>query len=169
MVISKNQVEKICKRLKEKLESYKFLAKGNHNDNYYIETNTIKNITGSIVCYDNSVDVNTRGGHNCNITVYHPEGETAPVLVDESSYNNTVTVVDFNCSDPLVEWCMQEYCGVICAGPADLNCDGNVDIGDVSYMAGVWLTDDTKADIAIPADGIVNLLDFSILSLQWSQ
>jgi hypothetical protein len=55
----------------------------------------------------------------------------------------------------------------LCAGPADFNCDGIVDIDDLVYMAGVWLTDDTKADIALPADGIVNLLDLSILSLEW--
>jgi hypothetical protein len=140
---------------------------GMENDNSSLH-NTIKNITGSVVCYDNRVDVNTRGGHNCDITVYHPEGETYPILVDESSYNNTVTVIDFNCSDPLDQWCEQEYCELfVCAGIADFNCDGNVDIDDVAYMASVWLTDDTKADIALPADGIVNLLDFSILSQQW--
>ena len=58
---------------------------------------------------------------------------------------------------------------VIFAGLADFNCDGIVDIADLSYMAGVWLTDDTTADIAEPADDIVNLLDFSILSLEWLQ
>jgi len=57
--------------------------------------------------------------------------------------------------------------GTGCAGPADFDCDGNVDIDDVSYMAGVWLTSDTTADIAEPADGIVSLPDFSILSQQW--
>ena len=141
---------------------------GMENDNSSLH-NTIKNITGSVICYDNRVDVNTRGGHNCNITVYHPEGENDPVLVDESSYNNTVTVVDFNCSDPLVEWCMQEYCGVTCAGSADFDCDGNVDIDDVRYMAGVWLTDDSTADIVESEETIVNYLDFSILSLEWLQ
>ena len=54
-----------------------------------------------------------------------------------------------------------------CAGLADFNCDGNVDIDDVSYIAGVWLTDDTKADIAEPADDIVNSLDLSTVSQQW--
>ena len=54
--------------------------------------------------------------------------------------------------------------GSNCAESADFNCDGIVDVGDLSYMAGVWLTDDSKADIAEPVDGIVNLLDFSVLS-----
>jgi hypothetical protein len=36
-------------------------------------------------------------------------------------------------------------------------------------MAGVWLTDNPTADIALPADGVVNLLDLSILSLEWLQ
>ncbi len=52
---------------------------------------------------------------------------------------------------------------------ADLNCDGIVDADDLSYMASVWLTDDSKADIAEPADSLVNLLDLSILSQEWLQ
>ncbi|MCK5565122.1 MAG: hypothetical protein KAJ07_07725, partial [Planctomycetes bacterium] len=55
-----------------------------------------------------------------------------------------------------------------CAGPADFDCDGDLNIDDISYMANVWLTADPTADIALPADGIVNLLDFSTLSLEWS-
>jgi hypothetical protein len=34
-------------------------------------------------------------------------------------------------------------------------------------MADVWLTNDFTADIALPKDGLVNLLDMSILSQQW--
>ncbi|MCK5172989.1 MAG: hypothetical protein KAR47_06330, partial [Planctomycetes bacterium] len=55
-----------------------------------------------------------------------------------------------------------------CAGPADFDCDGDLNIDDISYMANVWLTADPTADIALPADGIVNLLDFSTLWLEWS-
>lgn len=51
----------------------------------------------------------------------------------------------------------------VCAGFADLNCDLVVDVDDLSYMAGVWLTDDTTADISRPVDAIVNLLDFSLM------
>ena len=61
-------------------------------------------------------------------------------------------------------------CSADCGMPAlsDFNCDLNVDLEDLVYMAGVWLTDDTKADIALPADGIVNFPDFSVLSSEWS-
>lgn len=54
-----------------------------------------------------------------------------------------------------------------CAGLADFNCDGMVDVDDLSYMAGVWLTNDSTADIAEPADSIVNLQDLSILAQEW--
>jgi hypothetical protein len=142
---------------------------GMENDNSSMH-NRIDSIAGSVVCYDNRIDVNTKGGHNCNITAYRPEGENALVLEDNSTYNNTVTVIDFNCSNSWDQWCIQKYCQMfVCAGASDLNCDGNVDMADFSYMAGVWLTDDTKADIALPADSIVNLLDLSIVCQQWLQ
>ncbi|MCK5174325.1 MAG: PASTA domain-containing protein, partial [Planctomycetes bacterium] len=54
-----------------------------------------------------------------------------------------------------------------CAGPADFDCDGIVDAGDFSYMAGVWLTADSTADIAQPADGIVDLPDLLVLVQEW--
>ena len=54
-----------------------------------------------------------------------------------------------------------------CLGLADLNGSGTVDIDDLSYMAGIWLTSDSNTDIAQPADDIVDLRDFSILSQQW--
>jgi len=38
MKLTKQQVEQICKKLDEILVSFSFLAKGNHNDNYLIET-----------------------------------------------------------------------------------------------------------------------------------
>jgi len=55
----------------------------------------------------------------------------------------------------------------LCAGLADFNCSGIVSVGDLSYMADVWLADDSEADIAEPADGIVNFPDFSVLSRDW--
>lgn len=39
MRITKQQVEQICKNLNENLIRFSFLARGNHNDNYLIETN----------------------------------------------------------------------------------------------------------------------------------
>ena len=50
---------------------------------------------------------------------------------------------------------------------ADFNCNQVVDMDDFFYMSMVWLTDNTTADIAQPADGVVNLLDLSILAQEW--
>jgi len=83
---------------------------GMENDNSTTH-NLIRNISGSVICYDNSIDVNTRGGTNCNITVYHPEGVSEPILDDKSSGNNSATVIDFNCSETLEKWCQYKYCG----------------------------------------------------------
>ncbi|MCD6354988.1 MAG: T9SS type A sorting domain-containing protein, partial [Prolixibacteraceae bacterium] len=88
---------------------------GMENDNSSSH-NLIETITGSVVCYDNKIDVNTKGGQNCNITAYHPETEANLVLNDKSSYNNTVTVTDFTCSDSLKTWCQQKYCQDMAVG-----------------------------------------------------
>lgn len=99
---------------------------GMENDNSSTH-NLIQNITGSVICYDNRIDVNTRGGHNCNITVYNPDGERNPVLDDKSSGNNAVAVMDFNCSDLLEVWCQYKYCGAstppLPGEPADLSAE----------------------------------------------
>jgi len=84
---------------------------GMENDNSSTH-NLIESVTGSVICFENKIDVNTRGGHNCNIIVYHPDEEREPKLDDKSSGNNTVTVIDFNCSDELNEWCQQKYCSL---------------------------------------------------------
>jgi hypothetical protein len=129
----------------------------------------VTRITGTMVSFDNiQWDVNTGTATSCNIIVYHPAGENDPVLKTGAA-SNSITVIGFNCSDPLGQWCMQKYCMLNCTGLADFNCNGIVDMADLSYMAGVWLTDDTKADIALPADGVVNLLDLSIVSQSWLQ
>ena len=167
-IVANNEINLFCygNRGEKKDGSLSSLAGGLGTDASY----PVTHITGSIVGYDNiQWDVNIGQATECTITAYHPDGENPPVL-KIGDPNSTITVIDFDCSDPLVEWCMQEYCGLHpCAGLADFDCDGNVDIDDVSYMAGVWLTDDSTADIALPADGIVNLPEFSILSQDWFQ
>ncbi|MBM4104293.1 MAG: PASTA domain-containing protein [Planctomycetes bacterium] len=55
---------------------------------------------------------------------------------------------------------------IMCAGLSDLDCDGRVDMSDFSYMAGVWLTNDPKADIAAPA-GQVDVQDLLVLIQEW--
>jgi len=85
---------------------------GMENDNSTLH-NIVENIAGSVVCYDNiSADVNTLGGTNCNLKVYRPADKTTPKLSDKSTGNNTVTVIDYSCTDQLTAWCQQHYCGV---------------------------------------------------------
>lgn len=98
---------------------------GLENDNSDTH-NLIENITGSVICYDNRIDVNFKGGHNCNITVYHPAIENDPVIEDKSENNNTLTVVDFTCYDQLEEWCQNKYCSTAPPKPetpSDLSAD----------------------------------------------
>jgi pectate lyase len=85
-------------------------------------------------------------------------------VIDGTTYYYVVTAVDNtgNESDPSIEVDV-----TACMTIADFNCDGTVDIDDMLYMAGVWLTNDAEADIAQPSDGIVDLNDFSVLSQQW--
>jgi len=85
---------------------------GLENDNSDTH-NLIENITGTVICYDNRIDVNTRGGHNCNITVMHAAGENYPVMEDNSTGNNAITVMEFSCSDPLEIWCQEKYCQLL--------------------------------------------------------
>jgi len=71
---------------------------------------------------------------------------------------------------PIVEGLLMNFHtpnGPSCAGLADFNCNGIVALDDLSYMAGVWLTDDYIADIGDPADNTVNLLDLSEVAQQW--
>jgi hypothetical protein len=76
-------------------------------------TSPVRGITGYVVCYDNvGWDVNTYQATDCTITAYHPAGENAPVL-KKGDASNTITVIGFDCSDPLVHWCMQAYCGSV--------------------------------------------------------
>lgn len=78
----------------------------------------ITNIFGSVVCYDNvNRDVNLKGAKNCNIKVYRPNAENAPVLDMGSS--NTVTVTNFDCGGSFSTWCQQDYCNQINVGVAD--------------------------------------------------
>ena len=85
---------------------------GMENDNSTTH-NLVENISGSVVCFDNiGVDVNTRGGTNCNLKVYSPADKTAPILANKSTSNNTVSVINYNCTDQLTAWCQHKYCGM---------------------------------------------------------
>jgi hypothetical protein len=76
-------------------------------------TYPITGITGTMVSFDNVLyDVNTAQASNCNLTVYRPAGKNAPKLkIGDAS--NSITVIGFDCLDPLLEWCMQAYCNSI--------------------------------------------------------
>jgi len=84
----------------------------------------VTGITGSIVGYDNiPADVNLSQATDSHITAYHPNGQNPPVLKPGDA-SNSITVIDFNCSDPLNQWCMQAYCGLPVCG------DGTCDPGE---------------------------------------
>ena len=126
-IIENNEVDLVCFGNKglTKSGAYSSWAGGLGMENDNSDThNLISNITGSVICYDNRIDVNTKGGHNCNITVYHPAGEKVPVLTDKSTSNNTMTLKDFTCSDNLEKWCQEKYCELyarqVPAAPSDL-------------------------------------------------
>ena len=84
---------------------------GMENDNSATH-NLIENISGFVVCYNNRVDVSTKGGDSCTITVYHPAGEKTPLWV-KGGRNNTVNIIDYFCSDTLNEWCQEKFCAGI--------------------------------------------------------
>jgi hypothetical protein len=51
---------------------------------------------------------------------------------------------------------------------ADFNQSGQVEIADLLYLAGAWLTNDSTADMApIGGDNIVDLTDFAAFADQW--
>lgn len=126
-IIENNVVDILCfgnKGLRKNGENSSWAGGlGMENDNSTVH-NIIENISGSVVSYGNRIDVNTRGGHHCNILVYHPEVENDPVLDDKSSGNNILTVIDFDCNDSLVKWCQHKYCDAALPtlpdAPADL-------------------------------------------------
>jgi hypothetical protein len=132
---------------------------GMEDDNSSVH-NIIENITGSVVCYDNRIDVNTRGGHDCKIKVYHPEGENDPVLDDKSSGNNSVTVIGFSCSDSLESWCQYKYCNApmppLPEAPSDLIAEvissSRIDLSwtdDAAYEEG-FIIEQKTADTYVP-------------------
>jgi hypothetical protein len=148
---------------------------GMENDNSALH-NIIENITGSVVCYDNRIDVNTRGGHHCNITVYHPEGENDPVLDDKSSGNNIVNVFDFSCMDSLVKWCQYKYCGATLPplpnAPADLTSevisDSQIDLSWTDLTDnedGFIIEQETAGSYSIIATVDANITSFSCINL----
>jgi len=118
-IIKDNEVDIVCygnKGLRKSGDNSSWAGGlGMENDNSSSH-NLIENVSGSLVCYDNRIDVNTKGGHNCNIRVYHPEKENEPILNDKSGNNNSVTVIGFKCSDSLETWCQQKYCENISVG-----------------------------------------------------
>tara|TARA_B100000809_G_scaffold54191_1_gene49773 strand:- start:24334 stop:26811 length:2478 start_codon:yes stop_codon:yes gene_type:complete len=72
----------------------------------------ISNVFGSVVCYDNvNYDVNLKGAKNSNITVYRPNAESASAVNNGNSDGNSVTVINFDCSDSLSTWSQNDYCG----------------------------------------------------------
>jgi predicted phage tail protein len=85
-------------------------------------------------------------------------------LGDRVTFYYVVTAVDHSGNESAIS---TQAVATTCMTMADFNCDGIVDTSDLDYMAGVWLTSDTKADIAEPANQMVNLEDLVVLAQQW--
>ena len=94
------------------------------------------------------------------VTTAYSSSVPAGVVLSQSPTGDTVAAIGSSV-DLVVST------NTVCAGLADFDCNGVVDVYDFSYMAGVWLTDDPAADIAQPADGVVDVLDLSILAQEW--
>jgi hypothetical protein len=127
-IIENNVVDIVCFGNKglTKLGSLNSWSGGLGMENDGVSThNVIDNITGSVVCFDNRIDVNTKGGQNCNISVYHPLEENYPILSNTTSYNNTVIVTDFVCSQLLEKWCQRKYCEGVITTIADAYTDNH--------------------------------------------
>jgi hypothetical protein len=178
-IIENNMVDIVCygnKGLRKNGENSSWAGGlGMENDNSDTH-NLIENITGSVICYNNRIDVNTRGGHNCMLTVYHPDGENIPVLDDKSTGNNSVSVIDFNCIDPLVKWCQHKYCGAplppLPHAPADLTSevisDSQIDLSwtDLSDNEdGYIIEQETAGSYSTIAIVEANVTSFSCIDL----
>ena len=116
-IIENNEIDIVCygnKGLRQDRINLSTWAGGLGMENDGVSTrNIINNVYGSVVCYDNRVDVNTKGGHNCNIKVYHAEKENTPILANSANNNNSVIVTGFKCSDIFANWCQQKYCELL--------------------------------------------------------
>ena len=65
-------------------------------------------------------------------------------------------------------------CGWLQAIPADFNNNGVIDVNDLNLFVSAWLSDNTPTanwnsdcDISDPNDGVVNFIDWSVLSANW--
>ena len=79
---------------------------------------------------------------------------------NESEYSKTTifTLVDGTIPDPCES-----------TSPADLNCDGPVNLIDFSILMFYWLENNpTNVRADINKDGIVNIVDFSIMMFYWT-
>jgi hypothetical protein len=62
-----------------------------------------------------------------------------------------------------------QICNRLSDKSCDLNDDGDISILDLEFLAGVWLQDNTAADLAPPPNGdnIVDFLDYAIFASCW--
>lgn len=92
-----------------------------------------------------------------------PYSGSRSIAIENMQYNANGTIRPFTLTDTGV--------GPVWLGSslrADFDENGTVDLGDIRYLANVWLTDDEKGDLApIGGDGVVDLSDFAGFALQW--
>jgi hypothetical protein len=96
---------------------------------------------------------------NADVSLYE-DGDVS----DGTAYDYVVMAVDASGNESAPS---EQANALTCMTVADFDCNGNVDVDDLSYMASVWLTMDAKADISPSDDEVVNLEDLSVFSQQW--
>jgi hypothetical protein len=95
-------------------------------------------------------------------------------IVGDGSYSDTSGDIIY---DPYPTWGSAGFdldaIGVLNMRTADFDLSGNVDYADLFILVQAWLGQpgdgnwDGRCDISHPADGIINLLDFTIFASQW--
>ena len=98
-----------------------------------------------------------------NRTGEGPYTGTRRVAIEYMYYNADGTIRPFALTNTGVgtEWLGNSL-------QADFDEDGVVEVGDLGYMTGKWLSNDAKADIfPVGGDDIVDLQDFSSFAYQW--
>ncbi len=112
--------------------------------------------------------INSKGEEVSRSTVVNSQGEWALNIdtnaLEEDRYRIRAKVLVF-AEESGYSRVLSFAIGIVCL-PADLNCDGSVDLIDFSILMFYWGTSDPRADIN--GDGVVDVIDFSIMMAYWT-
>lgn len=160
-IVENNEINLVCygNRGLSKNGNPSSVAGGLGNDAN--STYRVTGITGTMVSYGNiGADVNVVKAYNCSITVYHPLSENLPVL-KKGDASNSITVIDFSCSDSIDEWCVQKYCnGIINTTVNDYSNKQNSSSLSQIYPNPFHRT--TNIEYTIPAESFVSLKIYDV-------